>query len=78
MCRPGVRPVHLIGIWPEVGEANHICRKNFSLESLTKDFISDFRKFLITSQNSRKFMFLKFWPASGQNSIKITAALEAI
>ena len=40
--------------------------------------LSDFRKFLITSQNSRKFMFLKFWPASGQNSIKITAALEAI
>ena len=27
------------------------------------NFISDFGKFLITSQNFRKFIFLKFWPA---------------
>ena len=34
----GMRPVALIGIWPEASEAGHFYRKNFLLDSLTKYF----------------------------------------
>ena len=64
MCRSSMRPVVLLGIWPEASDAGHSIEKNFSLDSLTADLEFNF---WIASQNFRKFLnwnvILKFWPA---------------
>ena len=36
MCRLGMKPVVLIGIWTEAGEARHFCRKIFFFKLIKK------------------------------------------
>ena len=61
MCRPGMRPAVLIGIWPEAGEASHFCRKKLFFTLINKRLWISFlilQSFWLCHRSSSKLFFL--------------------